>query len=108
MLEDLLPGPGQAEVKRTIGERSEGNPLYVEEIVRKLIDEGVLRATEASKWEVARPVEDVELPRSVHGLIAARLDGLPDDEKAALQAAAVVGRAFWVGAAAMLAGKSIG
>jgi class 3 adenylate cyclase/tetratricopeptide (TPR) repeat protein len=105
MLDDLLPGPIAPELKRTIVERSEGNPLYVEEIVRKLIDDGVLRATEASQWEVARPVADVELPRSVQGLIAARLDGLPDDEKAVLQDAAVVGRVFWVGAVAELTGR---
>ena len=85
MLEDLVPGPLETELKRTIVERSEGNPLYVEEIVRKLIDDGVLRATDASRWEVARPVGDIELPRSIHGLIAARLDGLPEDEKAVLQ-----------------------
>ena len=108
MLDDLLSGPIAPELKRSIVERSEGNPLYVEEIVRKLIDDGVLRATEASKWEVARPVADVELPRSIQGLIAARLDGLPDDEKAVLQDAAVVGRVFWVGAVAELTGKSIG
>ena len=107
MLNDLLSGPIAPALKRTIVERSEGNPLYVEEIVRKLIDDGVLRATEASRWEVALPVEDVELPRSIQGLIAARLDGLPEDEKAALQDAAVVGRVFWVGAVAELAGKTI-
>ncbi|MGH2597454.1 MAG: ATP-binding protein [Actinomycetota bacterium] len=106
MLDDLLPGPIAPELKRTIVERSEGNPLYVEEIVRKLIDDGVLRATEASRWEVALPVEDVELPRSIQGLISARLDGLPEDEKAALQDAAVIGRVFWVGAVAQLAGKT--
>ena len=105
MLDDLLPGEVAPELGSTIVERSEGNPLYVEEIVRKLIDDGVLRATEASRWEVARPVEDVELPRSVQGLIAARLDGLPEDEKAVLQDAAVVGRVFWVGAVAELTGK---
>src|SRR3972149_5066141 len=81
MLDGLLPGPIAPELKRTIVERSEGNPLYVEEIVRKLIDDGVLGATEAARWEVARPVEDVELPRSVQGLIAVRLEGLPEDEK---------------------------
>jgi class 3 adenylate cyclase/tetratricopeptide (TPR) repeat protein len=108
MLDDLLPGKISAELKHTIVERSEGNPLYVEEIVRKLIDDGVLRATEASRWEVARPVEDVELPRSIQGLIAARLDGLPEDEKAVLQDAAVVGRVFWVGAVAELTGRSVG
>ncbi len=108
MLDDLLPGPIQAELKRTIVERSEGNPLYVEEIVRKLIDDGVLRATDASSWEVAKPFAGLELPRSVQGLIAARLDGLPDDEKQVLQDAAVVGRVFWVGAVVELTGKAIG
>ena len=108
MLDDLLPGEIAPELRHAIVERSEGNPLYVEEIVRKLIDDGVLRATEASRWEVARSVEDVELPRSIQGLIAARLDGLPEDEKAVLQDAAVVGRVFWVGAVAELAGRSVG
>ena len=106
MLDDLLPGQVAPELERTIVERSEGNPLYVEEIVRKLIDDGVLRATEVRRWEVARPVEDVELPRSIQGLIAARLDGLPEDEKAVLQDAAVVGRVFWVGAVAELTGRT--
>ena len=108
MLDDLLPGEIAPELRHTIVERSEGNPLYVEEIVRKLIDDGVLRATKASRWEVARSVEGVELPRSIQGLIATRLDGLPEDEKAALQDAAVVGRVFWVGAVAELTGRSIG
>jgi class 3 adenylate cyclase/tetratricopeptide (TPR) repeat protein len=108
MLRELLPGALSDDVNRAIVERSEGNPLYVEEIVRKLIDDGVLRATAASRWNVARPVEDVEIPRSIQGLIAARLDGLPEDEKAALQDAAVVGRIFWLGAVADLSGRSIG
>ena len=106
MLEDLVPGPVSVELKRTIVRRSEGNPLYVEEIVRKLIDDGVLRATEASTWEEARPIADVELPRSVQGLIAARLDGLPQDEKQVLQDASVVGRVFWIGVIAELTGRT--
>jgi class 3 adenylate cyclase/tetratricopeptide (TPR) repeat protein len=108
MLDDLVPGKLSPELKRTIVERSEGNPLYVEEIVRKLIDDGVLRATEASRWEVARPIDEVELPRSVQGLIATRLDGLPDDEKQALQDASVVGRVFWLGTVAELTGRDPG
>jgi tetratricopeptide (TPR) repeat protein len=108
MLDDLLSGPVPPDLKRTIVERSEGNPLYVEEIVRKLIDDGVLRATDAAKWEVARSVEDVELPRSIHGLISARLDGLPEEEKSVLQDSAVIGRVFWVGAVAELTGRSVG
>lgn len=107
MLGDLLSGDVDPGLVRTITERSEGNPLYVEEIVRKLIDDGVLRATEAAKWEVAKPVGDVELPRSVQALIAVRIDSLPEDEKAALQDAAVVGRVFWAGAVAALTGRPI-
>jgi tetratricopeptide (TPR) repeat protein len=105
MLDDLLSGSLAPELQRTILERSEGNPLYVEEIVRKLIDDGVLRATDAARWEVAGSVAEVELPRSVQALIATRLDALPDDEKAALQDASVVGRVFWLGAVAALAGR---
>jgi class 3 adenylate cyclase/tetratricopeptide (TPR) repeat protein len=106
MLDDLLSGQIAPDLKRTIVDRSEGNPLFVEEIVRKLIDDGVLRATEAARWEVAMPLAAVELPRSIQGLIAARLDGLPEDEKAVLQDAAVVGRVFWVGAVAELTERS--
>ena len=71
-----------------------------------LIDRGVLRATEASRGRSRPPVADVDVPRSIQGLIAARLDGLPDDEKALLQDAAVVGRMFWLGAVAALLGPT--
>ena len=108
MLEDLLAGGLTPDLSNAIGERSEGNPLYVEEIVRMLIDDGVLRASGASTWEVAKPVSEVELPRSIQGLIATRLDVLPAEEKALLQDAAVVGRVFWEGAVASLRGRAVG
>ncbi len=108
MIDDLLPGEITDELRKLIVERSEGNPLYTEEIVRMLIDRGVLRATEASRWEVASAVADVDVPRSIQGLISARLDGLPDEEKAVLQDAAVVGREFWLGAVARLSGQPPG
>ncbi len=106
MLSDLLAGGMTDDLERAVVERSEGNPLFVEEIVRKLIDDGVLRATGAATWEVAKPTTDVELPRSIQGLIATRLDGLPADEKAVMQDAAVVGRVFWSGAVATLGGRT--
>jgi class 3 adenylate cyclase/tetratricopeptide (TPR) repeat protein len=68
--------------------RAGGNPLYAEEFAR-LVAEG-------------RSPDD--LPESVQGLIAARLDGLADEEKNLLRGAAVVGRVFWLGSAAELAG----
>jgi class 3 adenylate cyclase/tetratricopeptide (TPR) repeat protein len=108
MVDDLLPGAIPDELRKMIVDRAEGNPLYTEEIVRMLIDRGVIRATEASRWEAAAPVADVDVPRSIQGLIAARLDGLPDDEKGLLQDAAVVGKTFWLGSVAMLAGLDRG
>ena len=108
MIDDLLPGEITDELRKLIVERSEGNPLYTEEIIRMLIDRGVLRATEASRWEVATSVADVDVPRSIQGLISARLDGLPDEEKAVLQDAAVVGREFWLGAVVRLSGQPAG
>ncbi len=104
MVDDLLPGAISDEIRKMIVDRAEGNPLYTEEIVRMLIDRGAIRATEASRWEVAATVADVDVPRSIQGLIAARLDGLPDDEKALLQDASVIGRTFWLGSVASLAG----
>ena len=54
---------------------------------------------------MASSVADVDVPRSIQGLISARLDGLPDEEKSVLQDAAVVGREFWLGAVVRLSGQ---
>jgi tetratricopeptide (TPR) repeat protein len=78
-----------------------GNPLYVEEYARMLVERGFL-VRENGSWRVARP--DLPLPESVQGTIAARIDGLPPDEKALLQQAAVVGKVFWLGPAAAATG----
>ena len=108
MLADLLSVDVGPELAGMIAERSEGNPLYVEEIVRKLIDDGMLRSTGGDRWEITQPVTDVAVPRSIHSLIAARLDALPNDEKEMLQSASVVGRVFWAGAVAALTGCDAG
>jgi class 3 adenylate cyclase/tetratricopeptide (TPR) repeat protein len=108
MVDDLLPGAIADDLRKMIVDRAEGNPLYTEEIVRMLIDRGVIRATEASRWETASTIADVDVPRSIHGLIAARLDGLPAEEKALLQDASVVGRTFWLGSVSSLAGLDPG
>ena len=105
MIDDLLAGALPPELRARVVERSEGNPLYVEELVRMLIDRGAIRSEDGS-WRVTARVDDLELPRSIQSLIAARLDGLPDEEKAALQDAAVVGRVFWTGAVEQLTGRS--
>ena len=77
-----------AEVRETLLVRAGGNPLYAEEFVRMLAEQ---RSAE-------------ELPETVQGLIAARIDALPAEEKALLQDASVLGKEFWLGAATALAG----
>ena len=75
-----------AELQQRLLERAEGNPLYAEEFAR-LVAEGR---------------QPDELPETVQGIIAARIDGLEPEEKALLQDAAVVGKVFWLGAVAGL------
>jgi class 3 adenylate cyclase/tetratricopeptide (TPR) repeat protein len=74
--------------------RTEGNPFFIEEILRRLIDEGAIVHV-GDHWQATDVAARVVLPETVHGLIAARIDTLPDDEKRVLQEAAVVGRVFW-------------
>ncbi len=90
--QSLLP----AEVHSAVVGLAEGNPLYAEEYVRMLQDRGLLRRTGAS-WQLDDRRE-LPLPDTIHGLVAARIDALPGDEKALLHDAAVVGKVFWPGA----------
>ena len=77
-------------------ERAEGNPFFLEEILRRLIDGGMV-VREDDRWRASPDIESVELPDSVQGVLASRIDLLDPDDKRALQAAAVVGRLFWTG-----------
>jgi class 3 adenylate cyclase/tetratricopeptide (TPR) repeat protein len=83
-----------AETQRALLERAGGNPLYAEEFVRLLADRGRLADTE-------------EVPGSVQALIAARLDTLAPERKSLLQDAAVLGKVFWAGALAEMAGREL-
>ncbi len=76
-------------------ERAEGNPFYVEELIKMLIDDGVIIPGEPS-WHVAADQLDVaHVPPTLTGVLQARLDSLPTPERHALQRASVVGRLFW-------------
>jgi class 3 adenylate cyclase/tetratricopeptide (TPR) repeat protein len=77
-------------IRGRILEQSEGNPFFVEEIIRTLIEEDALRR-EGERW-VAADVSRVAIPATLRGLIAARIDRLPTAAKAVLQRAAVIGR----------------
>jgi class 3 adenylate cyclase len=90
-----------AEVQTALLARAGGNPLYAEEYVRMLADRGYLNEV-GGTWRL-EPGEDLPLPESVQGIIAARLDALAREEKALLQDAAVLGKVGWLGALAALA-----
>ncbi len=77
--------------------RASGNPLFMEEMLRSLIERGVL-TEEKDQWVLTVPVDQVAIPDTVHAVIASRIDALPVAEKRALQAAAVIGKDFWLGA----------
>lgn len=77
-------------------ERTQGNPFFVEEMLRSLIENGTLvHDPEADRWRTTQTVAQIEVPDSVQGVLAARLDRLPTDDKYVLQRAAIIGRTFW-------------
>lgn len=86
-----------AETQAALLERAGGNPLYAEEFVRMLSDQGIL----TEHGELAGSGE-IALPETVHALIAARLDTLAPEPKALLHDASVVGKVFWPGAVASI------
>jgi class 3 adenylate cyclase len=74
--------------------RAEGNPFYVEEILQMLIDREVI-VRENGGWSVRADGDRVDLPDSIHGVIAARVDLLDRTSREALRRCSVMGRVFW-------------
>jgi predicted ATPase/class 3 adenylate cyclase len=99
-LADYLISQTSAEaqtVKQHIVARAEGNPFYVEEIIRMLIDQGGLQRTTANdSWKITPQANDLlqTVPGTVRGLILARFDRLPETVRWLLQKAAVLGSSF--------------
>jgi class 3 adenylate cyclase/tetratricopeptide (TPR) repeat protein len=85
------------DLRRRILGQAEGNPFFLEEILRQLIDAGAI-VRSGDRWRATAEVLDVTIPDTIQGVLAARIDLLDREEKRALQAAAVVGRVFWTGA----------
>jgi class 3 adenylate cyclase len=80
-------------LRELILNRAEGNPFFVEELVRSLIDTGVIVLQEG-RATAAHEIQAVEIPETLQGVLAARIDRLPVESKQALQHAAVIGRIF--------------
>jgi len=91
------------ELRRTMMETAEGNPFFLEEIVRHLIDRGHI-VRKADSWVAGEDLGSVEIPDTVQSVLAARIDLLQPLEKRVLQRAAVVGRIFWPSPVAQLLG----
>lgn len=83
-------------LRRSILGRAEGNPFFLEEILRHLIDSGLV-LHDGSRWRASSDIADVRIPDTVQGVLASRIDYLLPEHKRVLQAAAVVGRVFWPG-----------
>ena len=81
-------------LKELIAGRAEGNPFFVEELVRTLIERGALAQSEDGRWQATRLIESVTVPDTLQGLLMSRLDRLPPETKWLAQQASVIGRIF--------------
>ena len=98
LIANLLGGAGlPAETSDRLTEAAGGNPLFVEQMLSMLIDDGML-VREDGAWLPASDLSTVAVPPSVAALLAARLERLTDDERRAIECAAVIGKEFYAGA----------
>lgn len=83
------------QLREMITGRAEGNPYYVEELIKMLFDEGVI-VVDDERWTIqSGKLTAVHVPATLTGVLQARLDSLPTAERAALQHASIIGRHFW-------------
>lgn len=81
-------------IRALIFSRTEGNPLYIEEVIRALIDDGVLVQDESGAWQISSGMETIDVPDTLQGVLMARLDRLEEPCRWTAQLASVVGRVF--------------
>jgi class 3 adenylate cyclase/tetratricopeptide (TPR) repeat protein len=98
----MLSGADDDVVARIV-ERAEGVPLYAVETIRMLADRGVLRAGDDA-YEVVGDLGELQVPETLHALVASRLDALGPEDRVLLQDAAVLGKTFTLGSLAAVAG----
>jgi AAA ATPase domain/Adenylate and Guanylate cyclase catalytic domain len=92
---DLIgDGPGLDQVVAHVAERSDGNPFFAEELILSLAQSGVLLGERGRYWLAPSGWQNPTLPTTVEAVIGARIDLLPESEKALLQTAAIIGKEF--------------
>jgi class 3 adenylate cyclase/tetratricopeptide (TPR) repeat protein len=106
LVQGLLGESGLARaVADPINRSAQGNPLFVEEMLRLLVDEGVL-ARKNGSWVWVKEPAAVPTPPSIQALLASRIDRLAADERAVIERASIVGEEFWAGAVSALSANS--
>lgn len=94
LIDAFLPVPGMAdEDRRRILGKTEGNPLFLQEVARALIDGGVVRRAEDG-WRLTGDTANIAIPDTIQSLITVGLDRLPESARRTVQTAAVIGRTF--------------
>jgi class 3 adenylate cyclase/tetratricopeptide (TPR) repeat protein len=106
LLNNLLGTRLPADVSQRVLKAAEGIPLFVEQMIGMLIDEGLLRRDNGS-WIPAGDLSRVQVPPTIHALLAARLDQVHPDERLVVECGAVEGKVFHLGALAELAPEAI-
>ena len=91
-----LPGGGAlpADVETRIATATEGNPLFVEEVLGMLVDDGMLARAADGPWRAVGELGEVRIPASITALLEARLERLAPNERDVAERASVVGRVF--------------
>ena len=89
----LGSSPDLGALTRKLIEKTQGNPFFIEECVRTLVERGALKGT-AGDYRLVVPVDDIDIPFTVHGVLAERIDSLPRGDRQTLLCAAVIGRNF--------------
>jgi predicted ATPase len=99
-ISDLPP-----KLRKIVMSKSEGNPFFLEEVVRTLIENGVIRripleaqsgnGDTGGRWELAASYEEIEIPDNLQALLLARIDRLEGEARRTLQLASVIGRSFF-------------
>jgi tetratricopeptide (TPR) repeat protein len=84
-----------ARLRGLIVDKADGNPFFLEEVIRTLIDAGaVIRDSSSGRWRATAQIESIHIPNTIQGVIMARVDSLDEGLKQVLRVASVIGRSF--------------
>ena len=95
VLDRVLDGACPDAIRQVVTSKAEGNPFFIEEVTKSLIETGAVRRVNGS-LTLARPIEDIYVPESIQEVVLTRIDRLQAEAREALQLASVIGREFTV------------